>query len=49
MQVGHQDMYNFGQFLIKFISMPNPKKEEGFEEERKELMDYIIKCFNSII
>ena len=21
----------------------------GFEEERKELMDYIIKCFNSII
>ena len=49
MQVGHQDMYNFGQFLIKFMSMPNPKKEEGFEEERKELMDYIIKCFNSII
>lgn len=29
--------------------MNTPKKEDGFEEERKEIMEYIIKCFNSII
>lgn len=48
-QVGHQEMYDFGQFLLKILSMNTPKKEEGFEEERKEIMDYITKCFNSII
>lgn len=48
-QVGHQEMYDFGQFLLKVLSMNTPKKEEGFEEERKEIMDYITKCFNSII
>lgn len=48
-QVGHQEMYDFGQFLLKVLSMNTPKKEDGFEEERKEIMEYIIKCFNSII
>lgn len=48
-QVGHQEMYDFGQFLLKVLSMNTPKKEEGFEEERKEIMEYITKCFNSII
>lgn len=48
-QVGHQEMYDFGQFLLKVLSMNTPKKEDGFEEERKEIMDYITKCFNSII
>ncbi|QOR57649.1 GtrB [uncultured phage cr130_1] len=48
-QVGHQEMYDFGLFLLKVLSMNTPKKEDGFEEERKEIMEYIIKCFNSII
>ena len=26
-----------------------PEKEEGYEKEQEELMNYIITCFNSVI
>lgn len=48
-QVGHPEMYDFRDFLAKFNSMNIPEKEEGYEKEQEELMNYIITCFNSII
>ena len=48
-QVGHPEMYDFKNFLAKFNSMNIPEKEEGYEKEQEELMNYIITCFNSII
>lgn len=48
-QVGHPEMYNFKDFLAKFNSMNIPEKEEGYEKEQEELMNYIITCFNSVI
>lgn len=48
-QVGHPEMYDFRDFLAKFNSMNIPDKEEGYEKEQEELMNYIITCFNSVI
>lgn len=48
-QVGHPEMYDFRDFLAKFNSMNIPEKEEGYEKEQEELMNYIITCFNSVI
>lgn len=48
-QVGHPEMYDFKDFLAKFNSMNIPEKEEGYEKEQEELMNYIITCFNSVI
>lgn len=49
-QVGHPEMYDFGDFLKKVLSTPIPQeKEKGFENEKDELMNYIILCFNSIL
>lgn len=48
-QVGHPEMYDFKDFLAKFNSMNIPQKEEGYEKEEEELMNYIITCFNNVI
>lgn len=49
-QVGHPEMYDFGDFLKKVLSMDYKyDKEEGYEDEKNELMNYIILCFNSIL
>lgn len=53
-QVGHPEMYDFKQFLIKWVNMPELSEEDKkdadkYKEQREELIQYITEQFNKKI